>query len=401
MFDLGDNILRQAAVAFLLLAVVLGGAATAEESAEGVFEMRGVEAALLRPFEILRRDIKENEEVKGYVDWSNRRIVTVGCSLQAGRRPVDALMARRAAEVIALRNALALSAGIRIGVSGRVDGLRNGTVALQGLLKDYEVARTYEQTLAGRLYCVAEVRVPMFGVRSVAAAVYDAQLSAHRGRVSGMRRAAWAECPPDAPAGGDILVIDARGLSLPPSMYPLVACEDGQVFLDMETAAKGVAVGRGVCAWATTRVKYEELRSLRRADVLPTALVFGPSGREENFDGVPAERFLLAQAVAEADAATPASQPETSPASQPETAPASQPRRQPRRIPVKATRVDGKDKAVLVVGSEDALKALKDDGAADAARGGRVLIVVDAASAGMEGRLPDRTPGRDVFARLP
>ena len=53
---------------------------------------------------------------------------------------------------------------------------------------------------------------------------------------------------------------------------------------------------------------------------------------------------------------------------------------------------------MLVVSDKDSLKLLADPKAAGLVRNGRVLVVVDAAAAGMEGRRPSR-PGRvDVAA---
>jgi hypothetical protein len=56
---------------------------------------------------------------------------------------------------------------------------------------------------------------------------------------------------------------------------------------------------------------------------------------------------------------------------------------------VRAQEGQGKDKAILVIGDKESLKLLSDPAAAHLAHNGRVLVVVDAAAAGLEGRMPD------------
>ena len=140
------------------------------------------------------------------------------------------------------------------------------------------------------------------------------------------------------------------------------------------------AVGHGLCAYGTTKLKFGELQSLYAAPASRVELAAAaPAATWQNVDGVGLDRLLLAQAAA-------APKP-------PATRATTRPRRKSRRRVVRATRAIGKDKSVLVVAEKDALKLLKDPAAAGLARGGRVLVVVDAAAAGVEGRLHGRPEG--------
>ena len=211
----------------------------------------------------------------------------------------------------------------------------------------------------------------MFGFKSIGGRMYDAQLAAHKTLVAGWRRAAWvAPAKPDDTAG-DLLVIDARGSGFRPSMYPVFVDADGRILMDMVTVGRNVAVNHGLCSYATTAMKFERLK------LSPPAGAPGPAGK-----------------------AGPTSVPTTHPATRPTTGPGKPPtvyrRRRPRRYAVRATRSKGKDKAVLVVGNKEALQMLRDPRASHLARNGRVLVIVDAAAAGIEGRLP--LPGEDTFA---
>jgi len=301
--------------------VVAGALASGadEDKPRAPFELHGVDATVLTGLEVHRTVLVEDERTRAYVDWSNRTIVTLGRALQAGRRPVDALMARRAAGVIALRNALAMSAGVRIGPNGRVDGLRSGTVTIQGILKDYKITRERSQERNGRIYRIAEVHVPMFGIQSVAVGVYEEQVAAHRQRVKARKRAAWTDPAKDDDAKDEVLVIDARGSGFTPCFYPLVISEAGEILIDVETVPKDIAVEHGACAYARTKLTYEKL------------------------------------AIRPAEGAGPA----------------------PRRHAVRALRAGKDDTTTLVLSDDDARKLLADGHLSALVQSGRVVVIVD------------------------
>jgi len=355
------------------------------------FDLPGVGATLLKPFEVFRPQVIQDKQLVGYIDWSAKKIVAVGRSVQAGAGPAAALLARRGAATIALRNATARSVGVRIGINGRIDALKNGTLVVQALVKDFKVTRTYSRRIGGRTWWYAEVHVPMFGIKGVAAKLFDDQLQAHRVLARQWRRPAWVAPAKAELITGDVLVIDARGLGYNASMYPLVL-GGGQILIDMETVPKATAVDHGLCAYGTTKLNFGELQSLYAAPPSRVELAAGAAPAWQNVDGIGLDRLLLAQAAA-------APKP---PATGPATRATTRPRRKSRRRAVRAIRATGKDKSVLVVADKDALKLLKDPAAAGLARGGRVLVVVDAAAAGVEGRLHPRPEGRalEIASRL-
>ena len=318
---------RWAGVAVLAVAGAWASGAD-HEKPQAPFELHGVDATVLKGLDVHRVVLVEDERTRAYVDWSRRTIVTLGRALQAGRRPVDALMARRAAGVIALRNALAMSAGVRIGPNGRVDGLRSGTATIQGILKNYKITRERSQERNGRLYWIAEVHVPMFGIQSVAAGVYEEQLVSHRQRIAARKRAVWVDPAKDDQTEGDVLVIDARGSGFTPCFYPLVVSEAGEVLIDVETVSKETAVGRGTCAYARTKLAYEKLE------------------------------------IRPAEAAAPAT---------------TQPHHAPGRHTVRALRAGKGDTTTLVLSDEDARRLLADGHLSALVQSGRIVVIVDEA----------------------
>jgi len=362
------------AVLSATLALVLASSAGAPPAPS--IDLPGVDPELLTGFRPVHTAIGEGDRRSGYIDWSARRIVAVGRAMQRGRGVNAALRARRAAEVIALRNVLASALGVRIGVNGRIGALRRGEISLQGRLKDFKIARTYSKRVGGETAWYAEVHVPLFGVANVAGRLFDEQLQAHRLLVRRRTRARWA-----APAGGDalggeVLVIDARGLGFAPSVYPLVVTSDKRILIDMETVPRRVAVARGPCAYAAGELEPDEPRSRRPAGPDVNPCLSWPGGPE---------------CLAFVWPAVPAA---TAPASRPTT----RPRRRRPRFVIRARQAEGKEKSVLVVSGKDALKLLADPQAAGLARGGRVLVVIDAAAAGLEGRRRPPAGGDRVAA---
>jgi len=361
-------------------------AASQPAGREQAIELRGVAPEALKGFAAARTELLQDGQATGYVDWSRKVLVALGRSQQRGNLRADALAAQRAAKLIALRNSLAAAAGVPIGPNGQVQGLRNGRIVLEGFVKDFEVKRTYSRKADGVTYWFAEVEIPLFGVQSLAARFYDDQLAAYKAMAGGAPRAAWSGGKDPRPDSGDVLVIDARGLGFEPTMFPQVVNSAGQVLLDMETCEKAVCVDRGPCAYGTAEGKLQEIQEQsRQREAWGMDLAAGPGG---NIDGVEWWRLLAAQSVAKA---------ETAPAA---SAPATQPGGQAKRFVFRASGVQEK-KAVLVIAEQDSLKMLADPHAAGLAKEGKVLVVVDAAAAGLEGQAPrpDQPPQAGLAGR--
>ena len=293
------------------------------------FALPGVDQDVFKHLKPYRQKM-DRGEVMGYIDWSAREIVAVGKARQEYRSGSSSLMAQRAANVVALRNAMLLAADAPAGPNGKIGNLRDGRVILEGYLKDFKVTRAYSRTLPnGQIWWYAEARVPLFGINGLAVKIYDSQLSSYKATSTGVSRAKWA-----APADGegDLVVIDARGLKFIPGMFLLVISKDGQVLIDMESSDRETAIGVGPCIVASG-----ELSSV-----------------------VPAKTI-----------AKPASKPSTT--SQPAAGAQS-------CHTVKAVAV--KDGSTLILSDDDAARLTADGGASAAIRDGRVIVLVDSESTG-------------------
>jgi hypothetical protein len=230
------------------------GATTAATGGNAAIHLPGVDAALLKGIRPYRSEFSKGE-LLGAIDWSAKRIIAVGWAKQetGGRR--ETLMARRAAELVALRNAMVLAAGIHFGPGGQIEGLSDGRAILEGYLKDYEIARAWSVTKkSGEIDWYAEVSVPLFGVSGLSAQFYGAQMRANNASLGGMKRLAWpeAQLPADgnSPIEHDVVMIDARETDFTPCLYPALVA-DGQIVLDIETVGREVGINFGFCAIAS------------------------------------------------------------------------------------------------------------------------------------------------------
>ncbi len=223
------------------------------------FSLPPVKPELLTGLAPVRQPLQDANHPGAYVDWSRRLIVATGCGRQVRHTPQDIAAAKRAADVVALRNAMALGSGVRIGPTGSVEGLRGGRVKLQGFLQDFEIAHRYPIEIDGRPWWCSEVHVPMFGVTSLAGTVYDDQLRAVRRLPPAPGRLALPAPAPEDLERRDLLIIDARGTDAQPAMFPVLATEDGQVILDLQSVPRERAIRDGLVVFARTDVAHDEL----------------------------------------------------------------------------------------------------------------------------------------------
>ncbi|KKK81055.1 hypothetical protein LCGC14_2817320, partial [marine sediment metagenome] len=274
---------------------------TDEKAATGPknFDLPGVDPEAIRPFKPSRRNMPAEGGAQSFCDWGTRKIVAVGRAPLTGKGPQDLLMAQQAARTLALRNVLAVCAGVPIGPDGRVKDIRNATVVLRGFVKDFKIAKTYTKTVRGKPYVFAEAHVPMFGIKSLAASFYASQVAVHKTVTAGLTRGRWPAPAAEETLAGSVLIIDARGTGLQPVIYPVILSESGKILIDIHTVPRNVVVTRGLCVYGTYQTPLEPLQSSAPMPGLRTlpALATGPALPGSNIDGVTWDRWMLAQAT--------------------------------------------------------------------------------------------------------
>ena len=157
----------------------------------------------------------------GQINWTTGQLIAVGEGKALGASGQQADMARRAARLVAARNAILLTGGIRVGPGGRFKDVKEATIKVDAVLEHFEeVASDFDpQTRTATV----RLAVPIFGAHGVV-------------KMFGVRLAAPARlvAPPKAPqdSGVKVIVIDARGTGFVPCLLPRIANAAGGVVFD-------------------------------------------------------------------------------------------------------------------------------------------------------------------------
>lgn len=315
----------------------------------------------------------------GHIDWTGGFILAEGVSYAQGVDKQQELLAERAATVVAARNALAIAKGIRLDAWTTIGETREGLILLEGVIKGHKVVASQWDPSAEPPECRVELRVPLWGVKSVAS-LYANTLRAQPRRRTAPRRPIPAG---RADISDFVLVLDARGLELNPCLFPCLVEDSGRVIYDVYAAEPQMAAREALFRFVESGDPYEVIGTRLRARlgwrVLFARLRSDPAQEAHRLGGPP-------------EATTkPGAPPTTRPA--PETR-----RRAKRRLLLQGIDVSGPGQTQLVLTREDVDRLYESPEGVSALRNAQVLVVVDAAAAGTEGRL--RSLPHDALAAI-
>lgn len=317
----------------------------------------------------------------GEIDWGGGYIVAIGRGEARGTSDQDRQMARRAAEVVAARNVLAVACGVRVDAEGCLADVRNGEVQLQGVVKGHEVISVDWRPAENPPVCFVRMRAPLWGAKGAASIVCDSMCAKAR-RDSARRLPLVAS---SSTTIEEILIIDARGLRVEPCMFPRVILEDGAILYDVATITERRAVLAPPVRFVETRMSFEELRSEANEPLLRSPMAAASTNSATTIFCSPLFD-PMGQLFAPPVTTRPTSAPATTQAADDDDDGTS--RRRKRRV-VKALKTTGANNTQIVLTKEDAEKLRQNPETAAALKDGRVVVVVDSVAAGIEGRGPD------------
>lgn len=206
----------------------------------------------------------------GTIEWTTGDVVVEGRGLARGTTPQDALLARRAARVVASRNALLAAAGIPIGPGGTSKNISEGSIRLDAVLRDFQEIRS-DFDPATRT-ATSAVRLPMYGARGVV------RLAGVVLRPCG---ATWNWPTPAArpaePAAG-VIVLDVQGTSFQPVLLPRVVTTDGRCVFEAAELGEDQATWRPAVIYATYKPVPYMSAAPERGDWSEAVVAGGPAG---------------------------------------------------------------------------------------------------------------------------
>ena len=199
----------------------------------------------------------------GRIDWTRGLVTAVGTAKVQGKGAQAVTMAKRAARLLAARNAALLLAGVRAGPGGRFQNVQAGRIDTDALLVNFrQVHLTYD---AKARTVTAKIVMPLHGARSVVTFTGVTYVKSDR---------RW-----DWPGGAgardraDVVVLDARGTGFVPSIAPRVVDRLGRCLFeggDLDPAhvrlrAIAAYVGYKQPAAATPLPKHASARAIAKA----------------------------------------------------------------------------------------------------------------------------------------
>ena len=169
----------------------------------------------------------------GGIDWTAGTVYARGrakCKSNSGQ---DVAMARRAARLVAARNAILLINKVRVDPGGKYPQLRMGDVRVDALIEGFKVVSSEHIPHEQAVNVLMEV--PLFGAKGVVKTLGlkpDKQFTRAWGWVSDM----------DSGASSDVVIVDARGIRYKPTLFPQIVTESSErVFglADVPSAERG------------------------------------------------------------------------------------------------------------------------------------------------------------------
>lgn len=277
------------------------------------------------------------------------------------RRAQDFLMAKKAAEVRAARNAVALLANARLNRTSLAD-TPTYRQSIEATVKGAGYAEFKSSRDSDLPYYIAKVRIPLWGVSGLSESLWAAY-----SKSCGARKHAAA--PREELDEEYVIIIDARGAECPPHFFPRVVTEGGTVVYDITLVNEKAAQENGMARFGYIEedVPFEKLEESFKGAQLPD---FWTDGRTyADFMNGDDKKDDKKDGEEEKDK------------------PRKRRKRKKINLVVKGGKADEKKDASVVVSEVDAQKMKEADEKTDSLKGGKVIILTDSRVAGKEGRV--------------
>ena len=273
------------------------------------------------------------------------------------RKAQDFLGAKRAAELLATRNAARLLARVRLNRTTKVDN-PSYKETLSATIKGAE-EKCYKSSREADLpYYIAKVRVPFWGVQGLSSRMWATYVKSY-----GATKHAAA--PRKNLDEEHVIIIDARGTDCPPHLFPRIITEKGTVVYDISSVNKDIANETGMArfGYLDEEVPFEELEEsfeessiewLEEGAGAYACFLNGDDEDEEEKDKKPKKKKRK--------------------------------RRKKINVVIKGKKTEDKN-ASVTVSEADAEKMKEADKKSDSLKGAKVIILTDSRVAGKEGRI--------------
>lgn len=172
----------------------------------------------------------------GEINWTTGHVTVSGEGQAEGDTAQDIAMAKRAARLVAARNAILTIAQVRFGGGDLLGDVASGEISVDAVLEGFEEVSAEFDEETGTATVV--LRAPLCGARGV--------INLDGVRLT--RRDAWP-WPDDGSDGVDGVVIDARHVEVAPAALPAFVTESGLSIFDVTQLPPGQRARRPLAVY--------------------------------------------------------------------------------------------------------------------------------------------------------
>lgn len=296
------------------------------------------------------------------IDWTDGFYIAYGVGISFDKNHTHAkVKAIQAARRRAAANALKLATRIHF-INLKQLRVANYTQKIEGIIKEAEYKTVKEPTNTTPVLAVVSVKVPLWGVKSLSAALFDDL----QHRFAKLKKLKIIRIPPKKTTDVEItIIIDARTYknAIKRSLFPTIRDKEGEYVYDITRVLKEYAVKKGMVKYVILSDNEEDFNHLKERLEKESRL----PDEGENYR-ISKGWCYISNDGDEGEEKKPRK------------------KKKKKRIVIKADE-NKFDDATVVISKEDAKKMKETDKEADSMKKGNVIIIVDSRVAGKEGRL--------------
>lgn len=181
----------------------------------------------------------------GEIDWTRNLVIASGTAKATGADNQAVAMARRGARLLAARNAVLLSKGIRVGPGGRFPQIEQGRISVDAVVKGLrELSWKFDRKA---MTVTVTAGVPIYGAEGIVR-MTEITFAKHA------RAFVWAAVNV---AGGqaDVVIIDGRRTGFLPCLAPQITTSSGELILSAAQLSLGEFRKRGTVVYVRSTRK--------------------------------------------------------------------------------------------------------------------------------------------------
>lgn len=180
----------------------------------------------------------------GEIDWTRDLVIASGTAKATGADNQAVAMARRGARLLAARNAILLTRGIRVGPGGKFPQIKQGRISVDAVVKGLrELSWKFDRKA---MTVTVTAGVPIYGADGI---VRMTAITFAKHARAFVWPAVAVLAPGAAGARADVVIIDGRGTGFLPCLAPRITDDSGGTVFSLTQLGTGEFQKRGMVVY--------------------------------------------------------------------------------------------------------------------------------------------------------